>query len=147
MRPTSARGRFADPIDDEPLADINVTPFVDVVLVLLIIFMITAAVVEFGMQVSVPPTTTVKAQPQRSSNTISISSEGEIVLDGRVISIYDVVPLAKKANPEEPSVYLRVNRVAPYKFVAQVLAECGAAGVKINLVPRPLPRDPRIRRR
>ena len=62
-----------DPIDDEPLADINVTPFVDVVLVLLIIFMITAAVVEFGMQVSVPPTTTVKAQPQRSSNTSTIS--------------------------------------------------------------------------
>ncbi len=139
--------RFQSDFDDEPLADINVTPFVDVVLVLLIIFMITAAVVEFGMRVSVPPTTTVKAQPQRSSNTISISSEGEIVLDERVISIYDVVPLAKRANPESPEVFLRVNRVAPYKFVAQVLAECGSAGVKINLVPRPLPRDPRITRR
>lgn len=129
--------------DDEPLASINVTPFVDVVLVLLIIFMITAAVVEFGLQVSVPPTTVSTATPQREFLTLQIASDGRLALDGGFVSLYDVAPRAKNADPAEPKIYIRVHKSAPWEIVAQVLAECRAGGIEVNLIPRPLTRDPR----
>ena len=129
--------------DDHLLASINVTPFVDVVLVLLIIFMITAAVVEFGLQVSVPKTTVSTAQPQREFLTLEIASDGRLVLSGAAVSLYDITMAAKRADPKEPKVYVRVHKSAPWEVVAQVLAECRAGGVEVNLIPRPLTREPR----
>ncbi len=82
--------------EDAPLAAINVTPFVDVVLVLLIIFMITAAVVEFGLQVTVPKTTVATAQPSKDFLTLQIASDGRLALNSGFVSIYDVAPMAKK---------------------------------------------------
>ena len=130
--------------DDDPVAEINVTPFVDVVLVLLIIFMITAAVVEFGMQIGVPETTTATPARPQESNNITVLSDGRLARNGREINLYDVVPEAKRADPEKPAVTVRVHRMAPWNFVAQLLAECKAGGIEINLVPQPLRRDPRL---
>jgi len=129
--------------EDEPLAEINVTPFVDVVLVLLIIFMITAAVVEFGMQISVPKTTVASAERPRQFKAVRIASDGRIFFDGEVVNLYDIAPRAVAANPDSPTVYIEVHRAAAWERVAQVLAECNAAGVEINLIPRPMRRDPR----
>ena len=134
------RGRYDD---DRLLGEINVTPFIDVVLVLLIIFMITAAVVEFGLRVDVPPTTTVTTAASKNFNRIQISSKGALFYDGAPISLYDIVPRAKRENPAKPTVYVQIHRSASYEIVAQVLAECRAGGVEINLIPRPLRRDPR----
>ncbi len=128
------------------MAEINVTPFVDVVLVLLIIFMITAAVVEFGMRIGVPRTKVATAQSSQEFSSIQILSDGRLALDGREINLYSIVPAAKKANPDEPKVYVRIHRLAAYGVVAQVLAECKAGDIEINIVPKPLRRDPRIRR-
>ena len=132
--------------DEDPVAEINVTPFVDVVLVLLIIFMITAAVVEFGMQIGVPPTR-VASTPQSNQefSVVQILSDGRIAQDGKEVNLYQIVPTAKQANPEDPKVYVRVHRSATYADVAQVLAECRAGEVEVNLISRPLQRDPRIR--
>ena len=129
--------------DERLLAEINVTPFVDVVLVLLIIFMITAAVVEFGMRVSVPKTTVATAKSAKQYKAVQIASDGRIFFDGQVVSLYDIAPRAREANPAAPSVYIEIHRAAPWGDVAQVLAECKAGGVEINLVPRPMRRDPR----
>ncbi len=137
---TRRRARLAD---EEPLAAINVTPFVDVVLVLLIIFMITAAVVEFGMQVGVPRTTNVTAQQPPKPNVVSISSEGAVFYDGTAVNIYAIAARARAAQPDNPTVYLRIHKLASYDIVAQVLAECKAQEVTVNLVAKPLTRDPR----
>lgn len=138
---TSKHGQFDD---EEPLAEINVTPFVDVVLVLLIIFMITAAVVEFGLRVDVPPTTArVTQQQDPKYQTLELGDDGRLILDGKAVSLYDIVPAAKRANPAEPAVYIRIHKSAQWEDVAQVMAECRAGGVAINLIPRPLTRNPR----
>ena len=129
--------------DEQPLAEINVTPFVDVVLVLLIIFMITAAVVEFGMRISVPKTTVATSSRPRQFKAVRIASDGRIFFENEVVNLYDIAPRAKQANPDDPSVYVEVHRAAAWERVAQVLAECNAAGIKINLIPRPMRRDPR----
>ena len=133
------RDRLAD---DEPLAEINVTPFVDVVLVLLIIFMITAAVVEFGMRVGVPPTTTATATRPSKPNVVQIASTGRLFYDGREVNIYAIPEQAKSSNSAAPEIYLQIHKLASYEIVAQVLAECRAQGVEVNLVSRPLARNP-----
>ena len=134
------RGRLAE---EELLAEINVTPFVDVVLVLLIIFMITAAVVEFGMQVGLPRTTNVTAERPPKPNIVSISSEGELFYDGAKVNIYAIAERARAAQPDSPTIYLRIHKLASYDIVAQVLAECKAQDVTVNLVAKPLTREPR----
>lgn len=137
------RGRSAD---NEPVAEINVTPFVDVVLVLLIIFMITAAVVEFGMQVGVPSTAAAKANQPKKPNIVSVASDGRLFYDRELINIYDIADRARKASGKDgPAVYVQVHRQAAYQHVAQVFAELKTADVKINLVPKPLRRNPRAR--
>ena len=133
------RARLAD---EEPLAEINVTPFVDVVLVLLIIFMITAAVVEFGMRVGVPPTTTATATRPSKPNVVQIASNGALFYDGNAVNVYAIPERAKRSNSEKPEVYLQIHKLASYDIVAQVLAECRAQGVEVNLVSRPLTRNP-----
>ena len=133
--------------DEEPMAQINVTPFVDVVLVLLIIFMITAAVVEFGMQIGVPPTRTTSTPSKQDSVSLQVLSDGRIAKDGRVVSLYQIVPEAKQADPENPRVYVQIHRMASYEKVAQVLAECRAGDVEVNLISQPLRRDPRVTER
>ena len=136
--------RHAQSADEEPLAEINVTPFVDVVLVLLIIFMITAAVVEFGLRVDVPPTTVrATAQPDPKYQTLEVSDDGRLVLNGESITLYGIVPAVKQANPDKPAVYMRIHKSAEWEDVAQVMAECRAGGVEINLIARPLTRNPR----
>ena len=130
--------------DEDPLCEINVTPFVDVVLVLLIIFMITAAVVEFGLRVDVPPTTARVAQKQDPKyQTLELGDDGRLILNGAAVNLYAIVPAAKQANPDEPAIYIKIHKSAKWEDVAQVMAECRAGGVEINLIPRPLTRNPR----
>jgi biopolymer transport protein ExbD len=138
------KNRHAQSVDEEPLCEINVTPFVDVVLVLLIIFMITAAVVEFGLRVDVPPTKArVTEQLDPKYQTLEVSDDGRLVLNGAAVNLYAIVPAAKQANPGKPALYIRIHKSAKWEDVAQVMAECRAGGVEINLIPRPLTRNPR----
>ena len=71
-----------NPHQEEPIADINITPFVDVVLVLLIIFMITAGVVEFGLDIDVPKTREV-ATTSQDLDFINITAQRSVVLERR----------------------------------------------------------------
>ena len=127
---------------EDSIAEINITPFVDVVLVLLIIFMITAGVVEFGLNIEVPETREVAATA-KDLDTINITSDGKIYYDDDPITLYDIVPRIKSKQGERPEVYLRIHKTVPYETVAQVLAEFGAANISPNLITKPMERDPR----
>ena len=129
----------------DSIAEINITPFVDVVLVLLIIFMITAGVVEFGLEIDVPKTREVAASSQ-DFDFINITSKGELYFNTEPISIYDIVPRVKEKGAAQPGVYLRAHRTTPWEVIAQVVAECGAGKVEVNIVTKPLERLPRSRR-
>ena len=128
--------------DDEAMADINITPFVDVVLVLLIIFMITAGVVEFGLDIEVPRTREVSTS-SKDYDFVNITGSGEMYFNTDPVSLYDIVPLVKKKLGDEAAVYVRAHRTTPWEVIAQVVAECGAGGVAVNMITKPLERMPR----
>ena len=131
---------------EESIADINITPFVDVVLVLLIIFMITAGVVEFGLEIDVPRTREV-ASTSEDYDFVNITSDGQLYLNTEPISVYDIAPRIKERQGEEgPGVYVRAHKETPWEMVAQVVAECGAGKVVVNMVTKPLERNPRRKR-
>lgn len=133
-----------DPGDDQ-IAEINITPFVDVVLVLLIIFMITAGVVEFGLEIDVPRTREV-ATTDKDFAYVNITSKGELFFGDEPVSVYEIAERAKEKNPDGPGIYLRAHRTTPWEIVAPVIAECGVNQVNVNVVTKPLVRDPRRRR-
>jgi biopolymer transport protein ExbD len=127
---------------EEPIAEINVTPFVDVVLVLLIIFMITAGVVEFGLEIDVPRTREV-ASTSEDYDFVNITSNGELYLNTEPISVYDIVPRIKERQGDEGTgIYVRAHKETPWEVVAQVVAECGVGKVVVNMVTKPLERNP-----
>src|SRR5436305_9562994 len=77
------------------LAEINVTPFVDVVLVLLVIFMLTAHVMEFGIEVDVPETRNVK-ETAKEMPVVTITKAGEITLNGKPVNLNDLATVIKQ---------------------------------------------------
>lgn len=117
------------------LSEINVTPFVDVVLVLLIIFMITAHVMEVGFQVDVPKTKYVK-DSARELPVIHMTRDGDLFLNEKEINIFQVSSVVKNRFPGQ-AVYLRADRGATWDLVAQVMSELADAGIQINAVTQP----------
>src|SRR5437588_9920034 len=92
-----------------PLAEINVTPFVDVALVLLIIFMITAHVMEYGIEIDVPKTKTVASSPKELP-VVTISKSGEIFLGRDPVNINVIPEAVRKRYPGQQAVYLRADK-------------------------------------
>ena len=113
-----------------PLSEINVTPFVDVMLVLLIVFMVTAPLLTVGVPVDLPKT---KAQPlsqDREPLTISVRRDGSVFLQNTHISEDDLVPrlTAIAANGYDQRVFVRGDKAVDYGRVMQVMALVSAAG-------------------
>ena len=131
-----------EPGDNQHIAEINITPFVDVVLVLLIIFMITAGVVEFGLEIDVPRTREVSTTDKQFAY-VNIDSKGALFFGDEPVSVYEIAELAKEKNPDQPGIYLRAHRSTPWEIVAPVIAECGVNKVNVNVVTKPLERNPR----
>src|SRR6202453_5378819 len=101
------------------MAEINVTPFVDVALVLLIIFMITAHVMEYGIDVDVPKTKSVASSTQ-DLPVVQISKSGEIYLGKDPVNINLLVEEVHSKYPGQQAVYLRADRETPFDPVANV---------------------------
>src|SRR5271163_800789 len=108
------------------LAEINIVPLVDVVLVLLIIFMLTAHVMEFGLQVEVPKVKPVKENVQ-DLPVVSITREGTSYLNDKPVNINLLADQIHKRFRNASSVYLRADRRTPFDQVAQVVATLGEA--------------------
>src|ERR1700688_113384 len=118
------------------LAEINIVPLVDVVLVLLIIFMLTAHVMEFGLQVEVPKVKPVKENVQ-DLPVISITREGASYLNDRPVNINLLADEIHKRFRGATSVYLRADRRTPFDPIAQVIATLGQSKLAVNVVTQP----------
>lgn len=118
------------------LAEINIVPLVDVVLVLLVIFMLTAHVMEFGLEVDVPKVKMVKDSAQELP-VISISKSGELYLNETAVNINELGPEFKRRFRNAKAVYLRADRQTIYDPIAQVVGMLGEAGIDVRLVTQP----------
>jgi len=119
-----------------PLSEINVTPFVDVALVLLIIFMITAHVMEYGIDINVPKTQTV-ASSTKERPVISLNKAGELYLGKEAVNVNRLVETVHARYPQQTSVFVRADRETTYDVLAQVLAALGQAKLNVSLVTQP----------
>ncbi len=118
------------------LAEINVTPFVDVVLVLLIIFMLTAHVMEFGIEVDVPKVAAVK-DTAKEMPVVTMTKNGDITLNGKTVNYHELGATIHKQFPTATGVYVRADKETIWDGVAQVLAELGEAKFQVNVVTQP----------
>ena len=118
------------------IAEINVTPFVDVVLVLLIIFMLTAHVMDFGLEVDVPKVRAVK-ESARDLPVVTILKTGDIYLNERMVNINDLKKEIPRRFGAAKAVYVKADKATIWEPIAQVTAELGAAGFQVNMVTQP----------
>ena len=127
------RGRFRGTTS---LAEINIVPLVDVVLVLLIIFMLTAHVMEFGLEVDVPKVKPVKEDIQ-DLPVINMDKEGNSYLNDKPLNIHLIAETIRQRYKHAKAVYLRADRRTPWDPIAQVIATLGEAKIGVNVVTQP----------
>lgn len=118
------------------IAEINVTPFVDVALVLLIIFMITAHVMEYGIEVDVPKTKTTESST-RELPVITLSKSGDLFLGQDAANINSLAESIRTKYPNQKAVYLRADKQTVFDPIAQVMSTLGRAGFAVNVVTQP----------
>ena len=122
------------------MADINITPLVDVVLVLLIIFMVTAPVLQSGIDVSVPRTRTVK-QITEERMVITINKDQRVFLGNDAININEIgAKLRQKIrDPRNQSVFVRADENVPFGAFATVMDAVKQSGItNVSIVTQPL---------
>lgn len=123
------------------MSEINVTPFVDVVLVLLIIFMLTAPVLQSGIEVSVPKTRTVKAISEERL-VITITKSQEVYLGNDHVNLNELGNLLHKKirDPRGQSVYVRADQDVAFGAFATVMSTVKQAGItNVSIVTEPIP--------
>ncbi len=126
---------------DRLMSDINVTPFVDVMLVLLVIFMVTAPMMMQGVDVTLPEATAKPLVSQKDNLVITIDKDQQVhINDFAVETDYLRDKLTKiLENRSEKEVYFRADQSVPYGVVVKVMAEIKAAGVeKLGMVTVPV---------
>jgi biopolymer transport protein TolR len=131
--------------NDRLMSEINVTPLVDVMLVLLIIFMVTAPMMMQGVDVALPETTSEPLAAEKEHLIISIDPKGQIYINEFQVSL-DVLSgkLSKilEGKPDKEA-YLRADKNIPYGTVVRVMAEIKAGGIdKLGMVTVPLDNKP-----
>jgi biopolymer transport protein TolR len=121
----SRRGGF------QPMAEINVTPFVDVMLVLLIIFMVAAPLMTVGVPVELPKTSAATL-PSDSEEplTVTITAEGVVMIQTTEIAREDLINRLRAiaAERSDDRIFLRADGVVPYETVAQIMGALNAGG-------------------
>ena len=118
------------------ISEINVTPFVDVMLVLLIIFMLTAHVMEFGIEVDVPKVRTVK-DSAKELPVVNISKDGTLYLNEKATDINELPAEIARRFGGAKAVYLRADKDTVWDPIAVVMSELGAAKLQVNVVTQP----------
>jgi len=118
------------------LSEINVTPLVDVMLVLLIVFMISAPLLTAGVPVELPKTEAGSLQDQNEPLTLTIRANGQIFIKEDQVPFANLAPrLHEMAGPTTKPIYVRADGKAPYAIVAQVMASLSTSGfTSINLI-------------
>ncbi len=119
------------------LAEINVVPLVDVVLVLLIIFMLTAHVMEFGMEVEVPKVRQVKDSAQELP-VVTLTRDGHLYLNEQSVNVNELSSAVIKKFGAGQQVYVRADKDVIWDALAQVVSALGEAHIKLNMVTQPV---------
>ena len=122
------------------LAEINITPLVDVVLVLLVIFMITAPVLQSGIEVAIPKTKTVKEITEQRL-VLTIDRDQQVFLGDKAVNIHDLPQLLRQpgADPSKKIIYLRADERVPFGAFASLMDAVKQAGItNISIVTQPL---------
>ena len=125
----------------KPFSDINVTPFVDVMLVLLIIFMVTAPLLTVGVQVDLPETNADTLQSDNEPLEVTIDASGNIFIQETEIGISELVPKMKAIteNRFDTKIYVRGDEAIDYGQIMMVLGELSGSGfTKVALITKPL---------
>jgi biopolymer transport protein TolR len=135
---TNAQGRT-----QSSLSDINVTPLVDVVLVLLIIFMVTAPVLQSGIEVSVPHTKTVKEVTEERL-VVTIDRDQNVFLNSQPVNINQIAQRIheKVRDPEGQSIYVRADENVPFGAFATVMDAVKQSGItNVSIVTQPIEKN------
>jgi biopolymer transport protein ExbD len=128
---TLGRGRFRG--GSGTLSEINIVPLVDVVLVLLVIFMLTAHVMEFGLEVDVPKVVEVRNTAEELP-VVTLSRNGEIYLAETPVNINALGEQVRTKFPNQKAVYVRADKNTIYDALAQVVSALGQAKLDVRLV-------------
>jgi len=132
-------GEPDDEFDVAPLSEINVTPLVDVMLVLLIIFMVAAPLMTVGVPVQLPKTAAPKVTQPKQPVVVSIDESGQPFLDKEPLAPDAIVPRLKALAARDPDqvVLVRGDRNVSYGRVTEVMGQVSAAGFsKVSLIAR-----------
>ena len=125
----------------QPMSDINMTPFIDVILVLLIIFMVAAPMLTTGVPLDLPQTGAASLNVDKQPLIVSLKADGKLYLMDTETSISELVPKLQaiaKTGPEE-RIFVRGDKAIAYGKVAEVMAALTAAGYKkVALVNEPM---------
>lgn len=120
----------------QAMSEINIIPLVDVVLVLLIIFMLTAHVMEFGLEVEVP-----KVKSSRDSSkelpVVSMTATGEVHLNDKIVNINALGESLRAQFPKQTAVYVRADKETKWDALAQVVDQLGREKFAVNMVTQP----------
>jgi biopolymer transport protein TolR len=122
------------------MSEINVTPFVDVMLVLLIIFMVTAPMMQQGIDVDLPETTTQQLRMQDEPLILSVNETGQYFLGKREIPAADLAVKLEAIfeGRDSKEIFLRADEAVPYRHVVIALAAARQAGAtKLGMVTEP----------
>jgi biopolymer transport protein ExbD len=135
-----AFGGFSDNQQQGPMAEINVTPMVDVMLVLLVIFIITAPLFTHAIKLDLPSAQSAPSPEKAETIAISINADGHVFWDKAEINEIDLntrLALAAQKKPQ-PELQLRADKATRYEVIAQVMAAAQTNGVtKMGFVTEP----------
>ena len=124
----------------EPMSEINVTPFVDVMLVLLIIFMVTAPLLTVGVQVDLPETSADTLPEDDEPLTLTINSKGEIFIQETKVEFEKIIAkiLAVSNNRTDTRIYVRGDKTINYGRVLEIMGMLSGSGfTKVSLISEP----------
>lgn len=128
------------PAERRPMAEINVTPFVDVVLVLLIIFMVTAPFLQGGLEIDLPKVAS-RGLDVREGLIVSVRADRTVAVGNRVVPLTALEQALGDAGAGHRPVFLKADRAVPYGLIVELIARMRAAGIaSLGLVTEPPPR-------
>jgi biopolymer transport protein TolR len=142
MNLASLGGQDGDESTYRPVAEINITPMVDVMLVLLIIFMVAAPLMVTGVPIELPKTTAAKLGQSKKPLVVTLTGDGRLQIRSDFISRDELIPRLQKLKTEEGDavVYVRSDKRNAYGDVMELLGQIGQSGFgRVSLLSQPNP--------